>query len=194
MRLRVLAATVVLALTMTACGDSGSKSDLPELSATPSVKPTTGTPLDRVPQSPPEAPKNVQSKAGAETFSAYVVAMIFYTIATNDIDALFGIADKNLCASCDNIRKDMDKRPSQIQVTDKSTAVSDGKVVAQEGGFYTVTQNLNIPSGNRVDKKTGKVYDTMPGNDVQPMDVNLQWRKGVWVLLNYSFPDKKASA
>ena len=191
MRLRVLVATAVLALTMTACGDSGSKSGLPELSATPSAKPTTGTPLDQVPQSPPKRPKDVQSTKGAVEFSSYVVEMISYTLATNKADELFAIADRQLCQACKRVSDGVEEREGRLQILDEAVLTKDAKPALIEGGFYNISQSTDWPGGSEVYPKTGKVSATIRDPGPTDMTVNLQWRRGKWVLLDYKFPDEK---
>lgn len=192
MKFRTLFVAVALTTTLTACGGSDDKgSDLPSSSPTPSpTKSTTGTLLDNVPAAPPERPKDVRSEAGAFSFSGYSLDMIFYAIATSDVDALYGIADRNLCRACKQVQDGIEKRDGRVQVGRSSPEASDPKLTSHEGEFYTVRQRVKIPKGAVIDPKTGKEYSQLKGL-TQVMNVNVRWVKDAWVLLDYKFTEDK---
>ena len=192
MKFRALLVAVALATTLTACGGSDDKgSQLPSRSPSP-TKSTTGTLLDKVPTAPPERPKDVRSKAGAITFSDYSVDMIFYALATNDVDALYGIADRQLCRACKQVQDGIEKRGNRVQVGKGAPEVSGPKLTSHEGEFYTVRQRVKLPEGAVIDPKTGKEYSQLDGL-TQVMNVNVRWVKDAWVLLDYKFTEDKAT-
>lgn len=194
MKIRALLVAVALTATLTACGGSDDKgSDLPSLSPTPSpTKSTTGTLLDNVPTSAPERPKDVRSKAGAFAFSSYVAEVTFYVLATNDIDALYGIADRELCRTCKNVQTAIADRGDKVQVGATPAEVLSAKLLSQEGGYYTVRQRVEVPDGATINSKTGKELSTLKGR-VQQMNVNIHWRNGGWILLDYKYMEDKAA-
>jgi hypothetical protein len=192
MKLRVVVLAAVLGFTLTACGSS-SGGALPKLSATPSAtKTTTGTLLDNVPTSKPARPKDVKSKAGAVKFGSYVFDVVFYTLATNDSDALVSIADKSLCTVCTGLKKSIGQRPDEVQVSADKHRVAGGKVTATSGDFYTVRQKVTFPKGSQINKTTGKVRKSLNAATLTE-NVNMQWRKGAWVLLDYKKVKENAS-
>jgi hypothetical protein len=192
MKLRVLVLAAVLAFTLAACGSS-SGGALPKLSATPSAtKTTTGTLLDNVPTSKPARPKDVKSKAGAVKFGTYVFDVVFYTLATNDSDALVSIADKSLCTVCASVVKSTAKHPNEVQVSADKHRVAGGRVTATSGDFYTVRQRVTFPKGSQINKSTGKVTDSLDAATLTE-NINMQWRKGAWVLLDYKNAKESSS-
>lgn len=191
--MRVLLATAALMATVAACGGSDGDSDLPEMTATPSVtQKTTGTLLDEVPSKAPDRPKDVKSKAGAFAFGDYAADLVFYVLSTNDVDALTDVADGQLCTTCTNLRNSIEKRSDRIQVGEGKHTVSRPELVFHEGAYYTVSQTVRFPSGAEVDRKTGKVFEKLDAQ-TQEMTVNMQWRKDTWVLLDYKFAKGKTA-
>ena len=194
MKFRALLVAVAMTVSLAACSGSDDKgSDKPTDSPTPSpVRSTTGTLLDNVPTSPPKRPKDVRSKAGAFAFSAYSVDVIFYALATNDVDALYGIADRELCRACKQVQDGMEKRGNKIQVGKGPQQVSSPKLTSQEGDFYTVRQRVKLPAGAVISPTTGKEYSKLDGL-TQVMNVNVRWVKDAWVLLDYKFTEDKSA-
>lgn len=194
MKFRALLVAVAMTVTLAACGGSDDKgSDKPSDSPTPSpTRSTTGTLLDNVPTSPPKRPKDVRSKDGAFAFSAYSVDVIFYTLATKDIDALYGIADRELCRACKQVQDGIEKRGNRVQVGKGPQQVSSPKLTSHEGDFYTVRQRVKLPDGAVISPTTGKEYSQLDGL-TQVMNVNVRWVKGAWVLLDYKFTEDKSA-
>jgi hypothetical protein len=185
-KIRALIVAVALTTTLTACGGSDDKgSGLPSDSPSP-TKSTTGTLLDSMPTSPPERPKDVRSKTGAIAFSSYVADMMFYVLGTNDVDALYGIADRKLCRKCASMQKTVEKRGEKVQVGNTPLKVSDAKVIFTEGEFYTVRQRVQFPTGATISSKTGKEVEKLD-DKFENMNINIRWVKDAWVLLDYGY-------
>jgi hypothetical protein len=193
-KFRALLVAAAMTVSLAACSDSDDKgSDKPTDSPTPSpVRSTTGTLLDNVPTSPPKRPKDVRSKDGAFAFSAYSVDVIFYALATKDIDALYGIADRELCRACKQVQDGMEKRGNKIQVGKGPQVVSSPKLTSQEGDFYTVRQRVKLPDGAVISPTTGEEYSKLDGSG-KVMNVNIRWVKDAWILLDYKFTEDKSA-
>lgn len=188
MRLRLLAtAAAATLLTLTACSSTDSGTKPPETSDTPSAtQTTTGTLLDEIPDEAPVRPEDIRSNDGSIAFATYVAEVAFYTIVASDPTVLMKISDSEICATCKRVRAGVEENvgKNQAEVLRGSVVVSNAKVTATEGGFYTVKESVFLPAGGRIDSKTGKVLEKYD-EETQKLNVDMQWRKGSWVLLEY---------
>ncbi len=181
--LRILVASCVLAVTMAACGGSDPSKE------TGGDK-TSETLLDAVPTAAPDRPTDSHTEVGALKFGAYVFDVVFYTLATNDIGELRAIADKKACTTCANLAANIKQRSDRVQVGTERHAISEAKVASHQGSRYTLNQIVKFPSGSEVVKKTGKEFKKLDGRELET-NVEVQWRKGAWILLDYKAATNK---
>ncbi len=189
MRLRLWTVAAAAILTLTACSSTDSEKKLPELSDSPSAtQTTTGTLLDEIPDETPVRPEDVRSNDGSIAFAAYVAEVILYTLETSDPALLTKISDSKVCATCKRVRTAVEESAgkNQAEVLRGSLGISDAKVTANQGGFYTVKESVLFPAGGRIDSTSGKVLEKYD-KETQKLNVNMQWRKDSWVLLEYDF-------
>ena len=85
----------------------------------------------------------------------------FYAIAASDVDALYGMADRQLCRACEQLQDGVEKRGDRVQVGKSPPETRGPKLTSHEGEFYTVRQRVKIPKGAVVDPKTGKEYSQL---------------------------------
>lgn len=188
MKRLLLTIALVAGLLLSGCG-SDDKKPLPPLpSSTPTAKPSTGTLLDKVPQSPPERPKDVKSEAGAKAFAIYVPKVLSYTIASGDLEPLVN-ASAGSCKACLEVVTETKGRDT-LQVSDAATKPSDTTIVKENDDAYEMSQTYPFPDSSIINRKTGDLINESRGV-VYDMKLTVKWTADSWRVAEYAFTEVK---